>query len=184
MHIWLVIACVVAILAVGIALVFYKPMGVLLCVSGLCGLGLIFVSLDKSTYPSSASRITVVGRAVDWSAHITRMSYWTFVVMPTSSERILLRTGIDLPMKGNSIALADGDLVRVTYLDESVFGREPRAIKIDVVNGNFAGWSGSSDANWFGWWIGVPIGAVIAASAFGAAQKWKRNQSQDDESGD
>lgn len=78
---------------------------------------------------------------------------------------------MDLPMKGTDIAIADGDLVRVTYLDESVLDREPRAIRIDVVDGNFAGWSGSSDANWLGWWIGTPIGSIIAVVAFGAAQK-------------
>lgn len=184
MHIWLVIGCIVAVLVVGITSVFYRLMGVLLCVFGLCGFGLIFVSMDKATYPSSARRITVVGRAVDWSVHITRRSYWTFVLMPSPSVRILLRTRIDLPMKGTDIAFANGDLVRVTYLDESDLIREPRAIRVDMVNGNFAGWSGSSDANWLGWWIGVPIGSVIAAIAFGAAQKWKRDQSLVDESGD
>ena len=182
MHIWLVVICVVTILAVGIALIFYRPVGVLLCAFGFCGLGLILVSMDKSTYPSSARRITVVGRAVDWSVHITRRSYCAFVLMPSPSERILLRTGIDLPMKGTDIAFANGDLVRVTYLDESVLDREPRAIRIDVVDGNFAGWSGSSDANWLGWWIGIPIGSIIAVVAFGAAQKWKKDQSPDDES--
>lgn len=171
MQIWLVVICVVAILALGIALIFYRPVGVLLCAFGVSGLGLIFASMDKSTYPSLARRITVVGRAVDWSVHITRRSYSTFVLIPSPSERILLRTGMDLPMKGTDIAIADGDLVRVTYLDESVLDREPRAIRIDVVDGNFAGWSGSSDANWLGWWIGTPIGSIIAVVAFGAAQK-------------
>lgn len=184
MHIWLVVICVVAILAVGIALIFYRPMGVLLCAVGLFGLGLIFVSMDKSTYPSSARRITVIGRAADWSTHITRRSYSTFVLMASPSERILLRTGIDLPMKGTDIAIANGDLLRVTYLNESVLDREPRVIRIDVMSGNFAGWSGSSDANWLGWWVGVPIGLIIAAVAFGAAQKWKKDRSPDDESDD
>jgi hypothetical protein len=160
----------------------YKLPGVICCLIALLGLGIFFVAMERSTYPSSARRITVVGHAVDWQPHRARRSqWWTFVLMPSPDQRILLRTGIDLPENSPAhVSLDSADTVRVTYLDEKpVLSDDPRAVRIEVLTGASAGWTGSEDANWFGWWIGVPGGLLIAIVSFGMAQTWRRAAKHD-----
>ena len=92
--------------------------------------------------------------------------------MPSPDQRLLLSTGIDIPVP---IAGDSADTVRVTYLDERSVLSDPRAVRVEVLTGTFASWTGSEDANWFGWWIGVPGGLVLALASFAIAQKWKRD---------
>ena len=103
--------------------------------------------------------------------------------MPSPDQRILLRTGIDLPENGpGQTVLENADTVRVTYLDEKPTLSDPRAVRIEVLTGSSAGWTGSEDANWFGWWIGVPGGLLVAVASFGRAQRWTR-KAEDDSAG-
>ena len=176
-HIWLILLALAGVLALGVGLLFYRPMGILFGAIGLCGVGLVFVSMDKSTYPSSARRLIVMGHAVDWKHHQSRRSsWWTFVLMQSPSDRLLLETGIDVP---DDVRTSES-VIKVTYLGEDPILTEPRAIRIDVVDGRAAGWSGLEDADWFGWWIGVPIGMCIALAAFAVAQNWKRSRGDEE----
>jgi len=172
MHMWLILLAVAFVFAIGVGLLFYKRMGMLFGVIGLCGFGLAFVSMEKSTFPSTARRVIVSGHAVDWKHHHSRrFSWWTFVLMQSPSDRRLLKSSINVP---DDVRTGES-AVRVTYLDEKpILGDDPRAVRIDVVDGRSAGWSGSEDADWFGLWIGVPFGTGIGLAAFASAQKWKR----------
>lgn len=140
-----IVAAVGAIAALLIGLRFFKLPGVLLCALGLCGLALAWVSMDKSTTPSSARRITVVGQSWDWTRHdTTRRHWWTFVLKASPTARLLLKTPIDIPESGpGKPDLGNGDTVRIIYLDETTFVSDPRAIRIEVVSGSHAGWVGS-----------------------------------------
>jgi hypothetical protein len=121
-----------------------------------------------------------MGHAVDWKHHhARRSSWWTFVLKQSPSDRLLLKSSIDVP---DDVRTSEST-VRVTYLDENSTLSDPRAVRIDVVDGRSAGWSGSEDADWAGWWIGVPSGIGIALAAFAAAQNWKRIK-RDEEDGD
>ena len=172
MHLVIIILGVAFLIIVPTALFKYRPQGVLFCLFALSGIGLSLIARERSTFPSSARRITVVGHAVDWRHHQTRRrQWWTFVLMPSPDQRLLLRTGIGVPAK---IAFDTDDTVRVTYLDETAVLSDPRAIRLDLLTGTFAGWSGSEDANWIGWWLGVPGGFVIAVCCFAIAQRWRR----------
>ena len=64
-----------------------------------------------------------------------------------------------------------------------LFRSDPRAVRIDVVDGRSAGWSGSEDADWFGLWIGVPFGTGIGLAAFASAQNWKRMKGDEENEG-
>ena len=186
MNIWIIVAAAAAVITLAIALLFYKLPGALLCLVGLFGLGLCFVSIDKSTYPSSARRVSIVGHAVDWNRHHTsRRSWWTFVLMPSSQQRLLLQTSIELPQEDNGpFPVANEDTVRVTYLDENSILGDPRAIRIELLTGKSTGWSGSTDADWLGWCLGVPGGAILVVAAFSAAQVWRRKQSAEQDTDD
>jgi hypothetical protein len=170
----------VAVLALGVASLFYKPIGVLFCAMSLCGVGLSFVATGKSISPSSAPRVTVEGHAVDWNReHTRRSSWWTFVLKQSPSDRLLLNTVIEVPEDVRSeVALRTEDTVRVTYLYENAnpFLPNPQVVRLDVINGKFAGWTGSVDAGWFGWWIGRPGGFAIALLGLVGAQNWKRSK--------
>jgi len=56
-----------------------------------------------------------------------------------------------------------GETVQIQYLDEKrEDGLPPRAIKIEITDGPYAGWHDSVDANWFGIWLLLPIGILGA----------------------
>jgi hypothetical protein len=105
--------------------------------------------------------------------------------MPSAQQRLVLQTSIEFPQEGDgSFPVGNEDTVRVTYLDEHWILGDPRAMRIELLTGKTAGWSGSEDADWLGWWLGIPGGSLLSVLAFSAAQRWRRNQSSEPDTGE
>jgi len=130
----------------------YMPKGfVFFCSLFFLWIPLGVTSALKSTFPSSAPRKQIVGRLA-WNVKHGRGkgAYYTFgVLLEDGGERAF--------MEGATAPLAHGQAVAVTYLDENDHAHDPRAISVDILSGQRAGYHDSVNADWFGTWLGVPM---------------------------
>jgi hypothetical protein len=138
----------------------FTPRGfALYFVMWLCGVFAGVCALH-STWPSSAPRRQASG-IITWILdHKEGRSHTYTLGLARPNE-------IDLQLQASATPpfFAKGrDLVSVTYLDEKVTGRYPRAIGFHVLTGPRAGYNDDVSADWFGPWLGVLIGPAVRLS--------------------
>jgi hypothetical protein len=135
----------------------------------LCGVFAGVCALH-STWPSSAPRRQASG-IITWIVdHKEGRSHAYTLGLARPNE-------IDLQLQASATPpfFAKGrDLVSVTYLDEKVTGRYPRAIGFHVLTGPRAGYNDDVSADWFGPWLGVLIGPPCGLAALWIAFGNKR----------
>ena len=135
----------------------FTPRGFVYWMGALACALLIVTTADKSTTPSSAPRKSITGQLAWIVRHgYGKGSYYTFGVVLPSGATVDLKAAVKVPL------FAKGESVSVTYLDERVGYRDPRAIAIRVLSGNGAGWQDSVSADWIGPWLGIPFGIAGA----------------------
>jgi hypothetical protein len=141
------------------------------------GTVVFFYGLSHSTVPSFSRRIMAVGKAYD---HVDREIHngfhhdtvHGFRFVPDGGNPIYLETQIIFPY-WNTPAIFDGQSFRVVYLDDDrrVFKNE--AIDVEILSGKYAGFHDSFDAQPLGKWLGIPIGAALAAFGFAGLKYMK-----------
>jgi hypothetical protein len=120
-------------------------------------------ALFHSTAPSSATRITAIGKAYDQVERKRgRDTYYGFRFVPDGGETINIETQIILP-DWSAPAIFDGRTFRVVYLQDSKRILKNEAIEIEILSGKDAGFHDSFDARLAGTWLGIPIGATLVA---------------------
>jgi len=123
-------------------------------------------SMISSAVPSSAPRKQIRGRLLGVYAHGTGKSKtYTFSIVLDGGSLMGFREGVSPPRDSY------GQLLLVTYLDEKIVGKYPRAIAAENLTGPYVGVRNSVNANWIGTWIFFPIGVLgIIWSNFKARQ--------------
>jgi hypothetical protein len=176
-----IVAGVLALLVFGFALRAYRLPGALLCLLAFGSLVLCAFSAHRSTFPTSAERVTIEGRTAFWNPKYSHSRHWrTFFFQTATGKRLALETDVDmLEGAGGNFPVADGDWVRLTYLNETPIFGFPRAIGVEVLSGRGAGWKGTVDANWFGSWLGAPLGLLLAFVLWSIAARWKKDREED-----
>jgi hypothetical protein len=148
----------------------FTPRGfALYFVMWLCGVFAVVCALH-STLPSSAPRRQASGIITRIVDHKEGKSHTYTLELARPNE-------VDLQLQASATPpfFAKGhDLVSVTYLDEKVTGRYPRAIGFHVLTGPRAGYNDDVSADWFGPWLGVLIGPPCGFAALWVAFRNKR----------
>jgi hypothetical protein len=122
--------------------------------------------LSHSTAPSFAPQITAIGRASAFSEKsVGRSSKFVFGFVPETGNPVELETHIIVPHWGNA-EIFGGRTLRITYVNDPLRSVSNEAIKIEIVNGDNAGWHDSLDARPFGLWLAIPVGALIAGFGY------------------
>jgi hypothetical protein len=122
--------------------------------------------LSHSTAPSSATRITAVGRAYDdVERRLGRDTYFAFRFVPDGGQPINVETEIILPGWANP-AIFDGRTFRVVYLDDNKRALKNEAIDIEILSGRDIGFHDSLDARPVGEWLEIPLGAAVGAFGY------------------
>lgn len=123
-----------------------------------------WVSYTHSTNPSLAPRITLTGKALDClNVHRFSRNRHLFRFDSGSGDRIFLQTKIFAPMCFDSSKTFDDRTYRITYLDDARRSMSHEVTRVEVMSGTDAGWYRRLDARPFGAWLGVPVGAFLAA---------------------
>jgi hypothetical protein len=153
----------------------FTPRGfALYFVMWLCGVLTVVCALH-STLPSSAPRRQANG-IITWIVDHKEGKWdtYTFGLARANEIDLQFQAAATLPFfaKGH-------DLVSVTYLDEKVTGRYPRAIGFHVLTGAREGYDDKVSADWFGPWLGVLIGPPCGFVALWVAFRHKRLDVQD-----
>src|ERR1700679_3902518 len=143
----------------------YTPKGRMYWGLALVCFALASASSPFFTAPSSAPRLTTTGQL--WEVHRIpsgKTFFNEFLLGRMDGTSILLQTPIDPSRRGEyGPYLHVGETVQIQYLDQKrEDGLPPRAIKIEITDGPYAGWHDSVDANWFGIWLLLPIGILGA----------------------
>ena len=133
------------------------------------GLGVVacIYGLSHSTAPSSAPRITAIGKAYD---HVEmrqgRDTHYGFHFLPDEGGGpVDIETSIILP--GWAVPeVFNGRTFRVVYLQSSKRALKNEAIDIEILAGRDAGFHDSVDARPFGAWLAIPIGAALGAFGY------------------
>ncbi len=176
MWIWVVLVEIALLVFIGFLLrrvaQKYTLVGLAWWFVGLLGFAVAGISGAHSTRPSSAPRQTVIGRVQDCTEHVRgRANYtYTFQLDSDGQNSIEIATRIKPPLcwREDSSGFRS-DIYRVVYLDDPTRDLNHEAIRIEVLTGKHAGWSGSVDARPFGLWLGIPAGIlVIIAGGIGA----------------
>jgi len=147
-----------------------------------CGMflwmGLMIYSLISSAIPSSAPRKQIEGRLLDVYSHGSgRSKTYTFVIVLQGGATMGFREGVSPPR------YSVGQLLRITYLDEKIIDKYPRAIAAENLTGPHTGARNSVNANWIGTWILCPIAMLgIFWSNFKARQNRRAKSEQEDKS--
>ncbi len=152
----------------------YAPMGRLYWLLALACFAMASASGPFITAPSSAPRLTTTGQL--WEVHripTGKIHFNEFLLGQMDGTSFLLQTPIDPSRQGKyGPYLHVGETVQVQYLNEKrEDGLPPRAINIEILDGPYAGWHDSVDANWFGLWLLLPIGILGALVSIGFATK-------------
>jgi hypothetical protein len=180
-----------------IALAVYFPLGAIrrACVPPLAwwlclaaGAVPFFYGLSHSTFPSSAARITAVGKAYDYVQREVHTGYhhdtiYGFHLVPEGGAPIPIETEIILPDSARP-AIFDGRTVRVVYLDDSKRTLENEAIEIEILSGKHAGFRDSVDARLMGAWLGIPFGAAFVGFGIAGLKSMKKDAAISAESDD
>jgi hypothetical protein len=157
----------------------YTPRGRAFFCLGLFGMGLMGCANYFATFPSSASRVTVVGRCESFQKiQEGRIAHYQFGVALNSVSHLMFKSEITPPAHtGYDPYIQDGELIAVTYLDEKPGDGYPRAIAIKILSGEYRGWHRSVDANWWGAWLIFPFGlAVTTFSVFHLAKNRRKSE--------
>jgi hypothetical protein len=135
----------------------------------LCGMSAVACALH-STLPSSAPRRQASG-IITWIVDLKKGKSHTYTLELARPNEVALQ----FQASATPPFFAKGrDLVSVTYLDEKVTGRYPRAIGFHVLTGPRAGYNDDVSADWFGPWLGVLIGPPCGFVALWVAFRNKR----------
>jgi hypothetical protein len=180
-----------------IALAVYFPLGAIrrACVPPLAwwlclaaGAVPLFYGLSHSTFPSSAARITAVGKAYDCVEREIHSGYhhdtiYDFHLVPEGGGPIPIETEIILPNWARP-AIFDGRTVRVVYLDDSKRILQNEAIEIEILSGKHAGFRDSVDARLIGAWLAIPFGAAFLGFGIAGLKSMKKDAAISAESDD
>jgi hypothetical protein len=151
------------------------------------GIVVFFYGLSHSTVPSFSRRITAVGKAYD---HVDREIHngshhdtvHGFRFVPNGGNPIDLETQIIFPY-WDAPAIFDGQSFCVVYLDDDQRAFKNEAIDVEILSGKYAGFHDSFDARPVGKWLGIPIGAALAAFGF-AGLKYMKDDAESAASAD
>ena len=142
---------------------FYFAMWGFMLITGVCAW--------HSTLPSSAPRRQAEGTIAWIASHGSGKS-------KSYTLGLRLPSGVVLPFRASPTPpfFAEGrrDVISVTYLDEQVAGKYPRAIGFRALTGPRAGFHGAVSADWFGPWIGVILAPLCGLAAILMAYANKR----------
>lgn len=182
-------------MAVGLAVFFslgakrracVPPLAWWLCL--VAGTAPFFYGLSHSTFPSLATRTTVVGKAYDYAERETHTGYhhdtiYDFQLVPEVGGPIHIETENSLPDSARP-AIFDGRTFRVVYLDDSKRTLKNEAIEIEILSGKHAGFHDSVDARPIGAWLAIPIGAALLGFGIAGLYSMKKDAAISAESDD
>ena len=123
-----------------------------------------------STFPSTAPKKQVSGRFDSVRRHGKgRSADYTFDIVLASGAEMSFQEGVSPPSGSHD------ELLLITYLDEKVVGKYPRAIAAEILTGPSAGSHRSVSASWFGSWLLCPLGVFgIFLSNFQARKNLRK----------
>lgn len=135
------------------------------------GVILAFYAMSHSTTPSFSARITMVGKAYDYTEREIHSGYhhdtiYSFRLVPEGKDPIQIETEIILPDTAHPTVF-NGRTLRIVYLADSTRVLKNEAVDIAILSGANAGFHDSLDARLAGTWIGIPVG--VAFLSFGLA---------------
>ncbi len=122
--------------------------------------------LSHSTTPSFATRITAVGRTYDYTERQQgRDTFYGFRFVPDGGQPVNIETEIIIP-GWRDPAIFNERTFRIVYLNDNNRTMKNEAIDIEILSGKHAGYHDSLDARPAGKWLGIPLGAALAAFGF------------------
>lgn len=143
------------------------------------GVAIGFYGMSHSTVPSSAARVTLIGKAYDYAEREIHSGYhrdtvYGFRLQPESGGPIHIETEIIVPDSAVPGAF-DGRTLRVVYLKDDNRVLKNEAVDVTILSGQHAGLHRYLDARPFGAWLAIPAGAALFGFGFLGLRFMKRD---------
>jgi hypothetical protein len=138
-----------------------------------------FYGLSHATVPSSAPRVTLVGKAYDYVERETHTGYhrdtiYGFRLEPEVGGPTHIETEISL-LDSAHPEVFNGRVFRVVYLADSERALKNEAIEIEILSGRNAGYHDSLDARLAGVWLAIPVGAAFIGFGIAGLKSMKKD---------
>ena len=144
----------------------YTARGLFFFCLGILGIAMMCSTKAVATRPSSAPRITLIGRCRAFqTTYVGKVHRFLFNLVRDDGSQIPFQTDIDPPATDHERYIPDGELLQVIYLDEASSRTSARVTSLKILSGPHSGWHRSLDANWLGAWLLFPGGLTVVLYA-------------------